>query len=226
MDLTGNKAVIISAGVGGWYPAGIRRLVRTLNFEGWGGDIITWEDYPPNCPLHTEFPYYFKISAFEAAIAKGYTHILWLDASFFAVKNPMPMFDIINEQGFWFFSSGYNLAQSVNDYSLQFVGRTRDEAEKQIEWASGCVGVNLENPDGKALYEKWKYYMDNGLSKGSRLHDNQSSDPRFLFHRQDQSCLNLAIWDLELVNDRVDDMVAYKGTGYNPDKVIFFIESL
>ena len=68
--------------------------------------------------------------------------------------------------------------------------------------------------------------MDCGLSKGSRLHDNQSQDPRFKFHRQDQSCLNLSIWDLGIRNDRVDDLVAYKGTGYNPDKVIFFIESL
>jgi hypothetical protein len=187
---------------------------------------MTWTEYPEGCPTHEDFPYYMKIAAFEAAIAKGYTHILWVDASFFAVSNPMPMFDIINDQGFWFFSSGYNLAQSVNDKSLSFAGRTRDEAEQQTEWASGCVGVNLENPNGKALYEKWKFYMDCGLSRGSRLHDNQSADPRFLFHRQDQSCLNLAIWDLGLRNDRVEDMVAYKGTNYNPDKIIWFIQSL
>lgn len=226
MDLTQNKAVIICAGIGGWYSAGVRRLERTLNFEGWGGSVMTWTEYPQNCPTHEEVPYYMKIAAFEEAITQGYTHILWVDASFFAVSNPMKMFDIINEQGFWFFSSGYNLAQSVNDYTLQFVGKTRDEAEQQTEWASGCVGINLENPNGKALYEKWKFYMDAGLSRGSRLHDNQSQDPRFLFHRQDQSCLNLAIWDLGLKNDRVEDMVSYKGTGYNPDKIIFFIQSL
>lgn len=226
MDLVSNKAVIICAGIGGWYSAGVRRLERTLNFEGWGGAIMTWTDYPPNCPTHDEVPYYLKIAAFEEAIKAGYTHILWVDASFFAVKNPMPIFDIINEQGYWFFSSGYNLAESINDYALKFFGKSRDEAEKQIEWASGCVGINLENPDGKSLYEKWKYYMDCGLSKGSRLHDNQSDDPRFKFHRQDQSCLNLAIWELGLKNERVNDMIAYKGTGYNPDKVIFFIESL
>ncbi len=226
MDLTGNKAAIISAGVGGWYPAGVRRLVRTLNFEGWGGAILAWEDYPPNSHNHNDVPYYLKIAAFEEAIRQGFTHILWVDASFFAVKNPMPMFDIINDQGFWFFSSGYNLAQSANDNALQFVGKTRDEAEQQTEWASGCVGVNLENPDGRKLYDKWKFFMDSGISIGSRLHDNQSADPRFLFHRQDQTALNLAIWQLGLRNDRVDDMVAYKGTGFNEDKLIWFIQSL
>lgn len=226
MDLTNNKAVIICAGIGGWYSAGVRRLERTLNFEGWGGSILTWTDYPPNCPSHEDVPYYFKIAAFEEAIKQGYTHILWVDASIFAVKNPMPMFDIINDQGFWFFSSGYNLAQSSSDAALNFFGRTRDEAEYQPEWASGCVGINLENPDGNKLYHRWKYYMDSGISRGSRLHDNQSQDPRFLFHRQDQTCLNLAIWELGLRNDKVEDMIAYKGTGYNPDKVIFFIQSL
>lgn len=226
MDLSNNKAIIISAGITGWYPAGIRRLERTLNFEGWGGSILTWCDYLPECPNHNDIPYYFKIAAFEEAIRQGYTHILWVDASFFAVKNPMPMFDIINDQGFWFFSSGYNLAQSVNDNALHYVGKTRDEAEQQTEWASGCVGINLENPDGKKLYEAWKKYMDAGLSKGSRLHDNQSADSRFLFHRQDQSCLNLAIWELGLKNERLEDMVAYKGTNFNPNKIIWFIQSL
>lgn len=226
MDLSNNKAVIICAGIGGWYGAGVRRLVRTLNFEGWGGSIMTWEDYPQNCPPHNEVPYYFKIAAFEEAIAKGFTHILWVDASFFSVANPMKIFDIINEQGYYFFSSGYNLAQSVNDNALSYLGLSRDEAEKQTEWASGCVGINLENPDGNALYYLWKEYMDCGLSKGSRLHDGQSSDPRFLFHRQDQSCLGLAAWKLGLSNQKGLDHISYKGTGYNPDEIIFFIQSL
>jgi len=226
MDLTQNKAVIISAGVGGWYPAGVRRLERTLNFEGWGGSILTWGDYPPNCPLHDEIPYYFKISAFDEAIRQGYTHILWVDSSFFCVKNPMPMFDIISDQGYYFFSSGYNLAQSVNDTALAAVGLSRDEAETVNEWASGCVGIRIDNPDGKALYERWKGLMDMGLSRGSRLHDNQSSDPRFKFHRQDQSCISLAAWELKLSNTKGLDMVAYKNTPYNPNELIFFIQSL
>jgi hypothetical protein len=222
-----SKAVIINCGVGNWYGQGSRRLQKSLNFVGWAGNTIIYADeYPPNSHVHEDVPYYMKIAAFEEAIRQGYTHILWVDSSFWAVENPMRMFDIINEQGFWFFSTGYNLAQSVNDTALQFVGKTRDEAEQQTEWASGCVGVNLENPAGKLLYERWKYYMDAGLSRGSRLHDNQSQDKRFLFHRQDQSCLNLAIWELGLKNERIDDMVSYKGTGYNPDKIIFFIESL
>jgi hypothetical protein len=138
----------------------------------------------------------------------------------------MKMFDIIEEQGYWFFSSGYNMAQSANDYALNYVGLSRDIAEGINEWASGCVGFNLNNPNGKALYNRWKELMDAGLSRGSRLHDNQSSDPRFLFHRNDQTCLSLAAWELGLINDRGIDMVAYWNSGnpgYNPKEIIWFI---
>lgn len=221
------KAVIINAGIGGWYGQGSRRLEKSLNFVGWAGNTIIYADeYPPNSHRHEDVPYYMKIAAFEEAIRQGYTHILWVDSSFWAVENPVKMFDIIDEQGYWFFSTGYNLAQSVNDHALVAAGLSRDEAEHTTEWASGCVGINLNNPDGKNLYETWKYFMDMGLSKGSRLHDNQSSDKRFLFHRQDQSCLNLSAWKHNLRNERGLDMVSYKGTGYNPEQIIFFIESL
>lgn len=226
MDLTQNKAAIICAGIGGWHPAGVKRLERSLIFEGWGGGMLLWQDYPPNSHPHNEVPYYFKIAAFEEAIKQGFTHILWVDASFFAVANPMPIFDIINEQGYYFFSTGYNLAQSVSDLALSSVDLTRDEAEKHTEWAGGCIGINTENPNGNALYNQWKQYMDAGLSKGSREHDNQSKDPRFSFHRQDQSCLSLACWKLGLRNTKGTDHIAYKGGGFNPEKIIFFIQSL
>ncbi len=144
-----NRAVIISAGIGGWYAQGVRRLERSLIFEGWGGNILTWkDDYPPNSHRHEDFPYYMKIAAFEEALRQGYTHILWVDASFWAVNKPDKMFDIINDQGYYFFSSGYNLAQSVSDRALEYVGLSRDVAEGVNEWASGCVGINFNNDDG------------------------------------------------------------------------------
>jgi len=222
-----NKAVIINCGVQNWYGHGSRRLAKSLNFVGWAGDTLIYADeYPPGSHVHEDVPYYMKIAAFEQAILMGYTHILWVDSSFYAVENPVKLFDIISDQGYYFFSSGYNLAQSVNDTALAAVGLSRDEAETVNEWASGCVGIRIDNPDGKALYERWKGLMDMGLSRGSRLHDNQSSDPRFKFHRQDQSCLSLAAWELKLSNTKGLDMVSYKGTGYNEKELIFLIESL
>ena len=221
------RAIIINCGINNWYPIGSRRLAKSLNFVGWAGASLIYDGfYPPNSHQHEEIPYYMKIATFEEAIRQGYTHILWCDSSMWAVNNPMKMFDIIEEQGYYFFSSGYNLAQSVNDNALAAVGMSRDEAEHEIEWASGLVGINMNNPNGKMLYETWKYYMDLGLSVGSRGHDNQSQDKRFLHHRQDQSCLSLAASKLKLKNEKGLDMVSYRGTGYKEKELIFFIESL
>lgn len=222
-----DKAVIVNCGVGGWYGHGSRRLANSLNFVGWAGSTIIYADeYPPNSYTHEDVPYYMKIAVIEEAIRQNFTHILFVDSSFWAVSNPMRMFDIISDQGYFFFSSGYNLAQSVNDVALNYVGLSRDEAESVNEWASGCVGFRLDNENGKKLYSRWKELMDAGLSRGSRLHDNQSADPRFLFHRNDQSCLSLAAWEFGLKNERGLDMVSYWNNGnpgYNKDEIIWFI---
>lgn len=227
MDIINNKACIISCGIGGWYPVGIKRLARSLNFVGSSFEALLWDNVlPPLCYDHNDVPYYFKIAAFEKAIIDGFTHILWVDASFWAVKSPMPIFNIIDEQGYYMFSSGYSMAQTINDKALEFSNLNRDDLVDVPEWASGCVGFNLNNPAGKTIYHNWKGLMEAGLSKGSRFHDNQSSDPRFLFHRQDQSCLSLAMHRLGLKNDRGLDYVAYHGTNHNPEEVIFFIQGI
>lgn len=228
MELKNNSRIcIINAGIGNWYSVGSKRLRRSLNEVGFAGDILTWEDqYPPNSHPHNEVPYYFKIAAFEWALYRGYTHILWCDSSFWAVKDPMPIFDIMNDQGYYMFSTGYNMAETVNDNALFKLAIYRNDIELFSEWATGCVGINFENPTGRNLYKLWKDYMDMGLSVGSRLHDNQSGDPRFKFHRQDQSCWSLACFQLKVRNERGLDHIAYYGTGYNPEQLIFYIRGI
>lgn len=226
MELNKSRPVIISAGVGGWYSKGVERLEKSLNFVGWPGDVLTWKDIdPPASRPHNEYPYYFKIAAFEWALYRQYTHILWVDASFWAIQNPMPIFDLVNIHGFYMFRSGYSMAQSINDAALEKLGLSRDELAESPEYASGCVGLNFNNPDARHLYTHWKSYMDDGLSRGSRNHDNQSQDPRFLFHRQDQSCLSLAMYNCKLSIDE-PDYVAYYGGGYNKEKCLFFINGI
>lgn len=226
MELRTSRPVIISAGIGQWYPKGVERLERSLNFQGWPGDVMTWKDiYPPASPSHDDSPYYFKIAAFEWALYRQYTHIVWVDSSFWAIRNPMPIFDLVNTKGFFMFRSGYNMAQTINDAALTTLGIERDDIEAFPEYASGIVGLNFNNPDARRIYETWKRYMDTGLNKGSRVHDGGSTDIRFLHHRQDQSCLSLAMYKLHLGIEEVD-YVSYYGGGYDPSKCIFFINGL
>lgn len=231
MDLTNNiKPCIISCGVGGWYAAGIDRLERSLIFHGYAGDMMFWRnEYPPNCPTHNDNPYAFKIAAFRAAFEKGYKNVMWLDCSFWALQNPIKIFDIIVDNGNFAFRSGYNCANTCTDALLNHVGVTRDEAEEIPETATGVVGINIDNPQGQMVFNIWADLCDNGFFKNSRTHNpNESSDKRFLFGRQDQSAYSMAL-HLAGVSFCYDDYVAYYNNGkpgYNPEKCVFFIESL
>ena len=89
MDMTGGKAIIINCGVSNWYGAGSRRLAKSLNFVGWGGETIIYDGYyPENCPSHEDVPYYMKIAVFEEAIQRGFTHIFGLIRLFGRCKTP------------------------------------------------------------------------------------------------------------------------------------------
>ena len=185
------KHCIVNASNGvGWYPTGTKRLKQSLIYHGYSGDIITHDNFP-NDFFDKSNPYHIKASALANVIDSGYTHILWLDCSVWALKDVMPIFDIINEKGYYLWSSGYNCAQTCSDACLEYFGITRDEAEKMNDCSSSMVGINLHNPIGKEFIERWIRSAQAGAWNGSRLHDNQSKDPRFLFHRQDQSSASI-----------------------------------
>lgn len=227
MDMTQTKPLIISCGVGGWYGAGVKRLERSLIFNGYAGDMLMYSnEYPPNSEAHQDNPYAFKIFAFEEAIRQGYKHIVWCDSSLWCIKTPHVIFDIISDMGVFAFRSGYNCAQTCSDAALEWAGVSRDEAENIPEQATGLVGLYMENPKGKEVYDLWKEGCREGLFKTNRVHDlNDSYDPRFLHGRQDQSIFALACYKAGLDFNYVD-FISYYGTGYDPDKCLFFIQGL
>lgn len=230
MDMTGTKPLIINCGVGGWYKAGSERLERSLIYHGYAGDMMFWRDeYPPGCPPHNENPYAMKIFAFKEAFRLGYKVVCWLDCSFWAIRNPTPIFDIINEHGNFAFRSGYNCAQTCPDNLLAAVGISRDQAEEIPETATGIVGINIDNPQGKAVFQYWSEFCDAGLFKNSRGHNlDESSDPRYLHGRQDQSAYSMALYKAG-VNFNYLDYVSYYDHAKplkNTDKAYFLIGGL
>jgi len=229
MDLTQHKACIISCGVGhGHYHVGIDRLAKSLNFVGWAGDTILRKDYPPNSPEHAgDQQYNFKVWAFEEAFNLGFEVVVWCDSSLYAVENPMPLFDYVNDKGLYFFKSGYLLAETATDRLCEYAEVPRETLiEQQVsEFATGLIGVNIKNPLGKEWFENWKQYMTDGMFGGNRVHDeNDSKHPFFKFSRQDQAANSMILYKMGIKTCGEDqDFLAYKGTGYNKDKILFFV---
>lgn len=187
------KHCIINASNGNaWYPRGSRRLKQSLIHHGFSGDILSWNDFP-NDEFDKNNPYNVKASAFIEALNLGYTHILWLDCSVWAIANPDKIFDVINEHGHYFWGTGYNCAQVSNNKALDYFKITRDEAEQFEDCSTSMFGINVNNPDSLIFINKWLQSAKDGVFNGSRLHDNQSEDKRFLFHRQDQCCASIIL---------------------------------
>lgn len=210
------KKCIINVGIGGWYAKGSERLRRSLIYHGYDGDFLIWkDDLPPGAPTHESNPYAFKVYAFREAVRQGYTHILWLDCSAWCIKDPTPIFNRMTDEGYYFWSSGYNCAQSTNDNALKSFNITRDEAEKFEELSSGGIGLYISNPQASQFLEYWGDAAEKGCFKGSRFHDNQSRDPRFLFHRQDQCCASIVANKLGMKISRPGEFMSY----YDPTKM-------
>lgn len=184
------KAVIINVAIGHWYPQGQQRLVRSLSQHGFEYDVMTWLDWP-NDNYDKTCPYNVKAAAFEKAMEAGYTHIVWADCSMWAVNNVMPLFDKINTEGYYLGMSGFNCAQVCSDKCLDYFGVNRDEAWDISDTSTGLIGFYIDNPIAKEFLTRWIKSAKDGQFSGSRNHDGQSQDPRFLFNRQDQSCASV-----------------------------------
>jgi hypothetical protein len=225
-----HKPLIISAGIGGWYAKGIDRMERSLIYHGYAGDMLFWRDeYPPGCPSHSDYPYAFKPYAFAEAFRRGYKVVLWLDASFWAINNPMPIFDYIQDHGLYFFKSGYSLAQTAPDRLLGYgCIEKREDLREVSEFATGAVGINIENPKGQMFFNEWLDAADDGMFAGHRAHnDADSSHLLFLHARQDQSAASMILHNMGIKTAGEDqDYVAYYQTPYNALKCIFFINGI
>jgi hypothetical protein len=218
------RHAIVNAAIGSWYPKGQKRLIGSLVYHGFNGEILTWEDWP-NDNYDKSCNYNVKAATFEESIKLGFTHLLWLDASVWALKDPNPIFDIINEKGYYFWANGYNCAEECSDSCLDYFKVSRDEAEKMLIASTSMFGVNITNPIGKEFIERFIQSAKDKVFHGSRVHDNQSSDPRFLWHRQDQSAASIIANQLGCEIHKPGDLSSYYEPQM-PESVIFTMRGM
>jgi hypothetical protein len=221
------KRAIINAYTGeGWYKNGQARLMRSL--AGVDADKFAWNEedlrfstyYDPTCP------YTIKAAAFDKAIRLGYEQIIWLDCSVQVVKPLTDWFELINTDGYYFMTGGWNCAQECNDYSLSFFGFTRDQAELMPCLWSCIFAVDLRFDKPRQVMDEFLESCKLGVFHGSRHHDGQSQDARFLHHRQDQSALSLAFHRAGIEKIHLPHIhMAYTGMGAEvKDSTLFTVQ--
>jgi hypothetical protein len=183
---------IVNAFTGdGWYPLGQKRLAESLAAVGSTADLVLYSEEWPSPGYDRSCPYNLKASALKAVVDMGYTRIMWLDCSVWAVQDPAPMWDIVESEGYYLGYSGHNAAQTCSDKILEYFGVTRDQAETIPDVSSGIFGMRMDHPLGSGFMTRFFQAAKDRAFAGSREHGGQSQDPRFLFHRQDQAAASL-----------------------------------
>jgi hypothetical protein len=167
-----------------------------------------WRDeYPKNSPTHQQTPFAFKAHAFREALSAGYTTILWLDASVWAVSNIARVVARIQTDGHLFVYNGWKLGQWCSDYSLARFGVDRDWAMDQPDLTAMLMGVDVTHrKSSEWLNEFIAHCQDEKLMHGS-LHNDPgreivdphskrnvgviSGDPRCRGHSREQAIAGL-----------------------------------
>lgn len=191
-----SSKIILNVSVGSsnsWYHRGQNRLRESLAAVG---SDVDWEFVSRPNPIFSS-AYADKVVAIFDAYNKGFEKILWLDCSITAVRSLEDIWKYIDDHGFYFYRTGYNCAQTANDKSLENYLYTRDQAEKVEEIATNVMGFNCLDPRCSDLINLMYQGVVDGSIYGNKWPNpierlSESRDPRFQFHRQDQTIISLS----------------------------------
>ncbi len=207
-----NDRCIVSCGIGENYIQGLASTRAHCAYHDPTSWQLFYSYYPEGCPPHEEQQYAFKIYALKRAIAAGFRYILWMDATFQPVDSLEPLWERIEEKG-WYVppQQGAMLDCWCSDAALNIFDIPRDEAAKIPLVYSGLVGLDMERAPGKMIWIGWERLYNRGAFNGphknvqgvdgmARWGDKfagfASSDSRVEGHRHDEAALSfvLAKW--------------------------------
>lgn len=209
--MTGGVA-IASIGIGGWYPAGIGRLLQAFREVDPGRTVMTWVNtLPPGAPAsvvvnsYDYTAYCAKPFALKATRDAGADIGLLLDAAFWPIRAIDPLADHIHHNGYYFCENGFAMGEWCSDIALETLGLKRDEALAIPEISSYAVGLNFHDETANRALDEWcKLAADGRTFPGphtqtggnGRNQGHVSSDPRVKGHRHDQTALSAIAWKL------------------------------
>ena len=188
------NTIVCVASSGPRFIGGLHRLQKIA--KDFGEPLIFWEGcFPPG--TITGIPYHFKIAAIEEARQQGYEVILWADASTVPVRPLKPLWDLIEEQGYWFNKNyDYTNGQFCCDSALPILGITREEAFKAPQIMAGCFGLDFRKEVAQEWFREWKKLALAGAFNGPW--QGGSEDKRVIGHRHDQTCGAHLCWKMGL----------------------------
>ena len=204
---------------------GQKRLTSSLSAHGEGVPFLHWTNaLPPGSPAHADVPYAFKVYALEEAARRGFTSILWVDASVWFVRSPGTMFDWMEEKGAYTckLGGGYVIGTWCSDMALPLLGVDRERAFDIPLVLGGCYGISTTHLIGKALLKSLSQHARDGSFRGAWTNANYevSADPRVKGHRHDMPALSLTVHELDIQMDDKPAMFVVDGYGQSTERAV------
>lgn len=173
-----------------WHPHGQARLKESLDRVGFKGDVLLFDNENFDCISHKEVPYAFKFHVLREIQKRCYELVLWVDASFWAIKEIDSLMEKIYYNKFLVQNSGYPVGQWTSDDCLERMGVTREDAFSMPLFAGGMMGFNFHDKKTFDFFEEfYKYAVEGDCFKGPwrKARGFVSKDERVLGHRHDMS---------------------------------------
>lgn len=158
----------------------------------WPHDTKAWvNDLPPKSLPHSVAPYAFKAYAAKWAFSQGYDTITWIDSSIYMENWPYSYLDRLQSIGYYVQDNGFACSQTCTDKLLNHFNISRDKAQLMREIVGGFWGLTYTYA---SFIDDLVNCATVGLMCGSHSHNSlDSSDPRFLFCRHDQSVMSVLV---------------------------------
>jgi hypothetical protein len=170
-------------------------------FRKRGETVLSWrgDELPPNCPDPKVKPYAFKVHAIAEAIRQGFGTILWVDSSIMPKRDLLPLWDFIEQQGYWFPDNHtHTCGEWTADSALGPLGITREEAFEIPQCATNTFGLSMRSLMAQKFFEEFQRLEQGTAFIGPKYNHSgeASADPRVRGHRQDQTAASVIIRNL------------------------------
>ena len=182
------RAIVSFANENGNYIKAQQRLKDSLNGKTDADLLMFVGENSINAPLHSKIPYAFKIYSILRAYEMGYTSILYLDTSAYAIADVNPIFEIIERDGYFMEEAGHYCGTWTNDKTLDYFNVTRDEAMNMTMYSAGFTGLDFTNDLAEGFFAKWAASIGCFKGQWNNLSETESKDKRCQGHRHDMSC--------------------------------------
>lgn len=231
----GARSVVLTVATGARYVKGQHRLTASMN--SMGQFCVKWDNaLPPGCPPHRERPYAFKSYAIQWAMSRGFTRIMWCDASIVPIRPLAPIWEHAAEHGAWLSNNGFTNYEWTADsaypdlFPEYFVPGAEPAVAREVNKlikhvVGGVIAIDLNRPNGvlfaeeyvrlgtqtKAFCGPWSNIMHTDAQGGGGDYFGACGPADVRGHRHDQTALSVIAWRLGIPLTDPPKYFCYRG---------------